>query len=132
MSELIPALAKLAQAREKQLIEQKKDMPFIQAEIRGIITSNLTPIRSMFKEASYMKILDLGKDISDEKRAKLSNKFLLEKYRVKFKRLPKNVRQWGLKIFEQHKGEPVDPNSGSDYITAFTLAKSYKDMFTAF
>ena len=33
MSELIPSLAKLAQAREKQLIEQKKGKPFIQAEI---------------------------------------------------------------------------------------------------
>ena len=132
MSELIPSLAKLAQAREKQLIEQKKGKPFIQAEIKGIITSNLTPIRSMFKEASYMKLLELGKDISDEKRSKLSNKFLVERYRVKFKRLPKDIRQWGLKIFEQHENRPVDPNSGSDYIKAFTLAKSYKEMFTVF
>lgn len=132
MSELIPALAKLAQTREKQLIEQSKSKQFIQAEIRGIITSNLTPIRSMFKEASYMKLLDLGKDISSEKRDKLSNKFLLERYRVKFKRLPKDVREWGLRIFEQHEERPVDPNNGADYIKAFTLAKSYKDMFTAF
>ena len=132
MGELIPTLAKLARAREEQLIEQNKSKQFIQAEIRGIITSNLIPIRSMFKEASYMKILDLGKDISSEKRAKLSNKFLLERYRVKFKRLPKDVREWGLRIFEQHEERPVDPNNGSDYIKAFTLSKAYKDMFTAF
>ena len=133
MNELIPPLAKLAQAREKQLIAQNKSKQFIQAEIRGIISSNLAPIKSMFKEAAYMKILEVGKkNIPEEKRARLKNKFLLEQYRVKFKRLPKNVREWGLRIFEQEKGQPVDPNSGSDYVTAYTISKAYQDMFQVF
>jgi len=132
MNELIPPLAKLAQAREKQLIEQNKSKQFIQAEIRGIISSNLAPIKSMFKEAAYMKILEVGKDIPEEKRARLKNKFLLEQYRVKFKRLPKNVREWGLRIFEQEKGQPVDPNNGSDYVTAYTISKAYQSLFKMF
>jgi len=132
MNELIPPLAKLAQAREKQLIEQDKSKQFIQAEIRGIISSNLAPIKSMFKEAAYMKILEVGKDIPEEKRARLKNKFLLEQYRVKFKRLPKNIREWGLRIFEQEKGQPVDPNSGSDYVTAYTISKAYQSLFKMF
>ena len=132
MNELIPPLAKLAQARENQLIEQNKSKQFIQAEIRGIVSSNLAPIKSMFKEAAYMKILEVGKDIPEEKRARLKNKFLLEQYRVKFKRLPKNVREWGLRIFEQEKGQPVDPNSGSDYVTAYTISKAYQSLFKIF
>ena len=87
----------------------------------------------MFKEAAYMKILEVGKkNIPEEKRARLKNKFLLEQYRVKFKRLPKNIREWGLRIFEQEKGQPVDPNSGSDYVTAYTISKAYQSLFKMF
>ena len=143
MGSLIPTISKLAQAFEKSLIEKnrlaKTNLPFrmnpdappkyskkyIQATVRGVVSSNLTELRSMFKEAAYAKLLDKGLD-KEKGMAELVNGFLKQTNLKKFKRLPKDIRNQAKQIFEEQNKRVASYENGKDILELYTIGNFYR------
>jgi len=138
MSSLIPNLSKNAQAWAKTYENENKieagklpyrmnpDSPpkyskkFIQDNIRGLVTSSLSGLRSMFKEAAYAKLLD-KKEFTDIGMKELSNNFIRVTTIKKLKRIPKDVREKGKRIFEFQNKRTANFEDGMDMLLLFEL-----------
>ena len=144
MGSLIPTIAKVAEAFETSLIEknrlEKTKLPFrmnpdsppkfskkyIQATVRGVVSSNLTTLRGMFKEAAYSKLLDKGLNI-EKGMADLINGFLKQTNLKKFKRLPKDIRNQAKQIFEEQNKRAASYENGKDLLELFSIGNFYRD-----
>ena len=138
MSSLIPNLSKNAQAWAKTYENENKieagklpyrmnpDSPpkyskkFIQDNIRGLVTSSLSGLRSMFKEAAYAKLLD-RKEFTDVGMKELSNNFIRVTTIKKLKRIPKDVREKGKRIFEFQNKRTANFEDGMDMLLLYEL-----------
>tara|TARA_R110000796_G_scaffold8852_1_gene30173 strand:- start:86 stop:4099 length:4014 start_codon:yes stop_codon:yes gene_type:complete len=138
MSSLIPTLSKNAQAWAKTYENENKleagklpyrmnpDSPpkyskkFIQANIRGLVTSSLSGLRSLFKEAAYAKLLDKT-DFTDVGMKELSNNFIRVTTIKKLKRLPKDVREKGKQVFEFQNKRAANFESGMDMLLLYEV-----------
>ena len=138
MSSLIPNLSKNAQAWAKTYENENKieagklpyrmnpDSPpkyskkFIQDNIRGLVTSSLSGLRSMFKEAAYAKLLD-KKEFTDIGMKELSNNFIRVTTIKKLKRIPKDVREKGKRIFEFQNKRTANFEDGMDMLLLYEL-----------
>ena len=144
MGSLIPAISKVAQSFEKGLLKKnelhKGKLPFrqnpnapplyspkyIQATVRGIVSSSLTTLRGMFKESAYSKLLDKSADMQDrQKIMDITNSFLKETHIKKFKRLPKDIRQQAKQIFEQENRRSASYDKGGDMVLLFAIGNAY-------
>tara|TARA_R100000951_G_scaffold73822_2_gene62208 strand:- start:1274 stop:5200 length:3927 start_codon:yes stop_codon:yes gene_type:complete len=143
MGSLIPTISKVAQAFEKSLIEKnrlaKTNLPFrmnpdappkyskkyIQSTVRGVVSSSLTELRSMFKESAYAKLLDKGLD-NEKGMAELINGFLKQTNLKKFKRLPKDIRNQAKQIFEEQNKRVASYENGKDILELFTIGNFYR------
>ena len=138
MSSLIPTLSKNAQAWAKTYENENKieagklpyrmnpDSPpkyskkFIQANIRGLVTSSLSGLRSLFKESAYAKLLDKT-EFTDVGMKELSNNFIRVTTIKKLKRLPKDVREKGKQVFEFQNKRAANFESGMDMLLLYEL-----------
>ena len=138
MSSLIPAISKTAQAFElgytkgndlhkgKLPYRINPDAPplyskkYIQRQMRGIVSSSLTKLRSLFKEGAYASLLNNPKYKGINKKA-MSNTFLVLSNRKKFKRLPLDVREQTKGVFEFQNKRSANPENGKDMLLLYML-----------